>query len=107
MEDNYIFSLEIMEPNKYILAMEKFAEQGKYGVEGNTAETKSGPVQFGIGNIIELAIPIGHLQFKDKKVIGFQIAVKKDNKELERWPSLDLIRFEIPSDKSGQIFWEV
>jgi alpha-amylase/alpha-mannosidase (GH57 family) len=107
MEDNYIFSLEIMEPNKYILAMEKFAEQGKYGVEGNLAETKSSSVQFGIGNIIELAIPIGQLQFKDKKVIGFQIAVKKDNKELERWPSLDLIRFEIPSDKSGQIFWEV
>ena len=107
LNDGYVFSLEIMEPNKYVLGMERFAEQGKYGVEGRSSEAEISPIQVGIESVIELAVPIVQLRIKDKKIVGFQVAVKKDNKELERYPSLSLIRFEIPSEKSGQIFWEV
>jgi alpha-amylase/alpha-mannosidase (GH57 family) len=107
IEDNYLFSLEILEPAKYILSMEKERQESKSGMEKTMQEAMIVPLQTGVGELIELAIPIKQMKFQDKKVVGFQVVVRKDKKELERWPSIDLIRFEIPSEKSDQIFWQI
>ncbi|HEX9916207.1 MAG TPA: hypothetical protein VGB16_00585, partial [candidate division Zixibacteria bacterium] len=65
------------------------------------------PVQSAVGEIIELGISIQQMKFEDKKIVGFQVTVRKDGKELERWPSMDLVRFEIPTERSDQIFWQI
>ncbi len=107
LEDAYVFSLEILEPDSYVLSVQK-----------ETPSTNSIPQQsYGgrmvpafesvVESIIELAIPLGQMEFKGQKMVGFQVAVKKDNKELERYPHTDLIRLEIPAEKGDRIFWQV
>ena len=107
LEDGYVFSLEIMEPKKYILSMEKETNQVKSGIERAMQEAAVIPVQSAVGEIIELGISIQQMKFEDKKIVGFQVTVRKDGKELERWPSMDLVRFEIPTERSDQIFWQI
>jgi len=71
-----------------------------------------------------LSVPVDLLQFsesisvqtggrlaasggKEKKGVWFRLIVKRGGKEQERWPTVDVIRFDLPTQEGKPVFWGV
>jgi len=57
--------------------------------------------------IMELSLPVRLLEFKEQRGVWFRLIVKKEEKEQERWPPVDVIRFDLPLKEGKPIFWGV
>jgi alpha-amylase/alpha-mannosidase (GH57 family) len=106
-EQGYELILELLEPPRYRISI----KQGKatlFGrIEQNQWQMISSELEFAFVKTLELAIPIEVLHFGDKKEIWFRLIGERQGKEMERWPAIDVIRFDLPSQKGEPIFWEV
>jgi hypothetical protein len=56
---------------------------------------------------MELAVPIHLFEFMQKQAVQFQLIVEREGNEMERWPSVDAIKFDLPGQNKSLIFWEV
>jgi alpha-amylase/alpha-mannosidase (GH57 family) len=106
-QDGYQLTIEFLEPPRYRISF----YQGKAILYQRTVDKKwemiSSELEFAFVKILELAIPITSLQFREKKEIWFRVIGERQGKEMERWPATDVIRFDLPSQKGEPIFWEV
>jgi hypothetical protein len=84
----------------------------------NKAEWKlvSSDLNFSFSKIMELSVPLDLLEFseigsasggKEQKGVWFRLIVERGGKEEERWPTVDIIRFDLPTQKGKPIFWGV
>ncbi|MGB2697997.1 MAG: glycoside hydrolase family 57 protein [Candidatus Zixiibacteriota bacterium] len=107
-DDDILFDLEIIEPSRYRLSIsKKHAELFQFLKRENHWEKISKKIEFSFSKLFEIGLPIKSLDFSRKGSVGFQLSVKKGKKEVERWPQVDLIRFNFPLDKKKPIFWGV
>lgn len=106
-QNNYEMVLEILEPFRYKISI----KQGRASLFRKTDEKEwkliSSDLEFAFSKIIELAVPIQLLKFKQKQVVQFQLIVEREGNEMERWPSVDAIKFDLPGQNKALIFWEV
>jgi len=104
---DYELILEILEPSRYKIVL----KHGKADLFDliNKDEWKliSSELEFSFLKILELAVPMRLLQFKKQKEIRFRLIGERQKKEIGRWPAMDVIRFDLPSQKGEPIFWEV
>jgi hypothetical protein len=74
-------------------------------------------LDFSFLKIMELSVPVDLLEFsesrstqtggKEKKGVWFRLIVKRGGKEQERWPTVDVIRFDLPTQEGKPMFWGV
>ena len=108
LKDDIILDLEIVEPSRYRLSISKNkAELFSIKDDQNHWEKVSEKIEFSFLRFFEVGFPIKALDFSKKSSVGFQLRVKEKEKEIERWPQVDLIRFTLPLDEKKPIFWGV
>jgi alpha-amylase/alpha-mannosidase (GH57 family) len=105
--DGYGLTFELLHPSKYKISVKDgnailFKRQ-------NESEWKliSSDLKFAFGTMLELAIPTALLQFEETKEIWFRLIGERQGKEMGKWPAVDVIKFDLPSQKAESIFWEV
>lgn len=101
------FILELLEPPRYKILLRHGKATLFQRVDENEWRLISSELEFSFSKIMELAVPMSLLQFKEKKEIWFRLIGERQKKEIERWPAMDVIRFDLPSQKGEPIFWEV
>ncbi len=108
IDDDLLLDLEIIEPSRYRLSLsKKRADLFLFLKTENRWGKISEKIDFSFSKLFEVGLPIKALDFSHKNSVGFQLSVKKEKKEVERWPQVDLIRFNLPLDKKKPIFWGV
>ena len=106
-EGKYELILEFVEPSRYKITLgEGGASLFKRVGENMWKEVSSG-LEFVFKKIMELAVPVNLLEFSQKRTVQFLLIGEKEGKEMERWPKVDTIQFDLPSQKKDLIFWEV
>jgi alpha-amylase/alpha-mannosidase (GH57 family) len=106
-EGKFELILELVEPSRYKIIMNggKASLLKRMG-ESEWKEVSSG-LEYYFKKIVELAIPVNLLEFGQKRTVQFLLIGERQGKEMERWPKVDTIQFDIPSQKKDLIFWEV
>jgi alpha-amylase/alpha-mannosidase (GH57 family) len=108
LEDDIMLDLEIVEPSRYRLSISKNqAELFKFIENEDRWEKVTQEIDLSFFEFFEMGLPIKALDFSQKSSLGFQLSVKKQGQEIERWPQVDLIRFNLSLDKKKPIFWGV
>ena len=108
IEDDLMFDLEIIEPSRYRMSIsKKQATLFQFLKSENRWKKVSERVDFSFDKVFEMGFPIKALDFSNKSSVAFQLSLKKEEREIERWPQVDLIRFNLPLDKKKPIFWGV
>jgi alpha-amylase/alpha-mannosidase (GH57 family) len=123
--EDYEFILEFIEPPHYKILIKN--DKATLFKRINKAEWKlvSSDLNFSFSKIMELSVPIDLLEFsesrslpakdwqagaaggKEQKGVWFRLIVEREGKEQERWPPVDMIRFDLPTQKGKPIFWGV
>ncbi|MCK4403741.1 MAG: glycoside hydrolase [candidate division Zixibacteria bacterium] len=103
----YEFILELLEPARYKILLKDGKATLFQQMDENEGRLISSELEFSFSKIMELAVPMSLLQFKEEKEIWFRLIGERQKKEIERWPAMDVIRFDLPSQKGEPIFWEV
>lgn len=104
---DYEFILELIEPPRYKILVKN--DKTTLFKRINEADWKliSSDLAFSFSKIMELSVPIDLLEFKEQKGVWFRLIVERGGKEEERWPTVDVIRFDLPTQKGKPIFWGV
>ena len=104
---DYGLVLEILEPLRYKISIKR--KKASLFQRSGEGEWKPVPaeLEFAFSKIVELAIPIHLLDFEQKQTVRFQLVGERGGDELERWPSTDAIKFDLPGQNKAKIFWEV
>ncbi len=76
-------------------------ESGEHFVKVKDIDT------YGVKKIIEVGVLFSDLNIKPKDEVNFTVALKKDGKELERWPKGGLISFNAPDEDFEASSWFV
>jgi alpha-amylase/alpha-mannosidase (GH57 family) len=105
--EDYEFILELIEPPRYKISIKN--DRATLFKRINEPEWKliSSDLNFSFSKIMELSVPIDLLEFKEQKGVWFLLIVERVGKEEERWPPVDVIRFDLPTQKGKPIFWGV
>jgi alpha-amylase/alpha-mannosidase (GH57 family) len=109
----YEFILELLEPPRYKISLKDGKAVLFHRADENEWRLISSEIEFSFLKIMELAVPLNLLEFKQKKPAGsrgeiwFRLIGERKGKEMERWPEVDAIRFDLPGQKKDLIFWEV
>jgi alpha-amylase/alpha-mannosidase (GH57 family) len=114
--EDYEFILEFIEPPHYKISIRN--DKATLFKRINEAEWKliSSDLDFSFSKIMELSVPIDLLEFseigsasggKEQKGVWFRLIVERGGKEEERWPTVDVITFDLPTLKGKPIFWGV
>jgi len=106
-QGNYEMVLEILETPRYKIAIKQGRASLFRKIEENEWKLISAELEFAFSKIMELAIPIHLLEFTQKQAVQFQLIVEREGNEMERWPSMDAIKFDLPGQNKALIFWEV
>jgi alpha-amylase/alpha-mannosidase (GH57 family) len=105
--DGYGFTLELLQPSRYKISI----KEGKVSLFKRQDQSDWKPIstelKFAFGEMLELAIPISLLEFGETKEIWFRLIGERQGKEMGKWPAVDAIKFDLPSQKAESIFWEV
>jgi alpha-amylase/alpha-mannosidase (GH57 family) len=105
--EGYRLTFEILQPPRFRISI----NNGKASLFRRLNESKwkliSSELEFAFEKMLELAIPIELLEFEEKKEIWFRLVGERQGKEMGKWPAVDLIKFDLPSQKGEAIFWEV
>jgi alpha-amylase/alpha-mannosidase (GH57 family) len=104
---NYAIVLDILEPPRYKISIKRGKATLFQRIVENEWKLLSSKLEFAFSEIVELAIPLSLLDFKQKQTVQFQLIGEKEGNELERWPSVDAIKFDLPGQNKSLIFWEV
>ena len=107
VREGYEFILEFLEPSRYKISMKDGNAAIYQRINENEWKLIFSELEFSYLKIMELAVPMSLLQFKNEKEIWFRLIGEKQGKEIERWPTIDVIKFDLPSQKGKPIFWEV
>ena len=99
--------LELLEPPRYRILVKDGKATLFQRMSENDWRLISSELEFSFNKIMELAVPIDLLQFKQHGEIRFRLIGEREGKEMERWPKVDAIRFDLPSPKKDLIFWQV
>jgi len=105
--EGYELIIEILQPARYRISLKGGTATLSRRINDKEWELVPSELEFSHLRIMELAFPINLLQFKDQKEIWFRLIGERQGKEIERWPAMDVIRFDLPSQKGEPIFWEV
>jgi alpha-amylase/alpha-mannosidase (GH57 family) len=104
---NYDLVLEILEPSRYKISI----KQGRASLFQRKDEGRwtliSEELEFAFLKIMELAVPVSLLDFERKQTVQFQLIVEREGNEMERWPGVDAIKFDLPGRNKALMFWEV
>lgn len=114
--EDYEFILELIEPPRYKISIKN--DKATLFEKINEAEWKSisSDLDFSFLKIMELSVPIDLLEFseigsasggKEQKGVWFRLIVERAGKEQERWPTVEVIRFDLPTQKGKPSFWGV
>jgi alpha-amylase/alpha-mannosidase (GH57 family) len=105
--EEYEFILELVEPPRYKISIKD--DQATLLKRVNEAKWKliSSDLDFSFLKVMELCLPIDLLEFKEQKGVWFRLIVKRRGKEQERWPTADVIRFDLPIQQGKPVFWGV
>jgi alpha-amylase/alpha-mannosidase (GH57 family) len=112
-QGEYEFILELLEPPRYKISLKDGKAVLFHRADENEWRLISSEIEFSFLKIMELAVPLNLLEFKQKKPAGsrgeiwFRLIGERKGKEMERWPEVDAIRFDLPGQKKDLIFWEV
>ncbi len=106
-QGKYEFVLELLEPPGYKISMKDEKAILFQRMDENEWRLIHSQLEFCFLKIIELAVPVNLLDFKEQKGIWFRLIGERQKKEIERWPAVDVIRFDLPSQKGKPIFWQV
>jgi alpha-amylase/alpha-mannosidase (GH57 family) len=105
--DGYGLTFELLQPPRYKISV----KDGKASLVKRRNETEwrliSSELKFAFADMLELAIPIRSLEFEEAKEIWFRLIGERQGKEMGKWPAVDVIKFDLPSQKAESIFWEV
>ena len=101
------FILEILDPPRYKISFRDGKATLFQRANENDWRVISSELEFSFIKIMELAVPISLLEVKQQKEIWFRLIGERKGKEIERWPTVDAIKFDLPSPKKDLIFWEV
>ena len=107
VREGYEFIFELLEPSRYKILLKDGKATLFQRVDENEWRLISSDLEFSFSKIMELAVPMSLLQFKEKKEIWFRLIGERQKKKIERWPAMDVIRFDLPSQKGEPIFWQV
>ena len=104
---DYEFVLELIEPPRYKISIKN--DNATLLKRADKAEWKliSSKLDFSFLKIMELSVPLDLLEFKEQKGVRFRLIVKREEKEQERWPTVDVIGFDLPTQEGKPIFWGV
>ena len=116
--EDYEFILELIEPPRYKISIKH--DKATLFKRMDEAEWKliSSDLDFSFLKIMELSVPIDLLEFsesrspakgggKEQKGVWFRLIVERGGKEEERWPSVDVIKFDLPTQEGKPVFWGV
>jgi alpha-amylase/alpha-mannosidase (GH57 family) len=105
--EGYGVTFELLQPPRYKISFKD--RKASLLKRMNESEWKliSSDLEFAFVKILELAVPITLLEFEEKKEIWFRLIGERQGKEMGKWPALDVIKFDLPSQKGEPIFWEV
>jgi alpha-amylase/alpha-mannosidase (GH57 family) len=109
----YEFILELVEPPRYKISIKNDKATLHKRVDEAGLNIHSGwklfssDLDYSFLKIMELSLPIDLLEFKEQKGVWFRLIVKRGGKEQERWPTMDVIRFDLPTKEGKPIFWGV
>ena len=109
--EEYEFILELVEPPRYKISIKN--DKATLLKRMDEADLKihsewrliSSDLNLSFLKIMELSVPIDLLEFKEQKEVWFRLIVKRGEKEQERWPTMNVIRFDLPTQKGKPIFW--
>ena len=105
--EGYEFILEFVEPARYRILIKSDKVALFRRMKEGEWKLISSDLQFSFLNIMELSVPIELLGFKEQKGVWFRLIVKKGQKEKERWPAVDVIKFDLPIQEGKPLFWGV
>jgi len=105
--EGYEFVLELLEPSRYKISIKEGTAIFLKRTKEKEWRIISSDLEFAFVKTLELAIPMTLLEFVKKKEIWFRVIGERQKKEIGRWPGVDVIRFDLPSQKGEPIFWEV
>jgi alpha-amylase/alpha-mannosidase (GH57 family) len=105
--EGYEFILEFIEPPGHRISIKTDKAALLRRMDESDWKMISSDLSFSFSKIMELSVPIGLLEFKEQKGVWFRLIVKKREKEQERWPAVDVIRFDLPIQEGRAVFWGV
>ncbi|MEK7375819.1 MAG: hypothetical protein AABZ57_01445, partial [Candidatus Margulisiibacteriota bacterium] len=106
------FELDIIKPKHYKVTMfcggngrikavlYKLSFSGRFEINKEVCSVEA-------KRIIEIGIDFKDLEIAPKAEVNFAVAVKKDDKELERWPKGGIITFNCPDEEFESESWFV
>ena len=113
---DYEYVLELLEPPRYKISIKNEKATLFRRINDTEWEEISSNLDFSFLKIMELSVPIHLLEFsesrsasggKEQKGVWFRLIVKREGKEEERWPPVDVIKFDLPTQEGKPIFWGV
>ncbi len=105
--EGYSLTVEIVEPARFrIVLRDQKAELFKR-ISEEEWQPVSSELEFAQGKIMELAVPMNLLPIDSQKGIWFRLIGEKQGRQVGKWPSTDLIKFDLPSQKGVNLYWEV
>jgi len=105
--EEYEFILELVEPSRYRISIRNEKSTLLKRVNETDWKVVFSDLDFSFLKIMELSLPVRLLEFKEQKGVWFRLIVKKEEKEHEKWPPVDVIRFDLPLKEGKPIFWGV
>lgn len=105
--EDYEFILELIEPPRYKISIKNDTATLFKRINESEWKLISSALDFVFLKTIELSVPIDLLEFKEQKGVWFRLIVERGGKEEERWPTVEVIRFDLPTQKGKPIFWGV
>jgi alpha-amylase/alpha-mannosidase (GH57 family) len=111
--EDYEFIIELIEPPRYKISIKN--DKATLFKKMDEADLKShsewklitSDLDFSFLKIMELSVPIDLLEFKEQKGVWFRLIVERGGREEERWPSVDVIKFDLPTQEGKPVFWGV
>ena len=103
----YEYVLELLEPPRYRISIRNNKAVLFKRIDEAEWRPISSDLDFSFLKIMELSVPIHLLEFEEQKGVWFRLIVKREGKEEERWPPVDVIKFDLPTQEGKPIFWGV
>jgi len=104
---DYEYVLELLEPPRYRISIRNNKAVLFKRIDEAEWRPISSDLDFSFLKIMELSVPIHLLEFEEQKGVWFRLIVKREGKEEERWPPVDVIKFDLPTQEGKPIFWGV
>jgi alpha-amylase/alpha-mannosidase (GH57 family) len=103
---NYVLSIKIPHPMTIVISPLKGIIE-KYETENENYKRMVLPPSLALDVVLEAAVSFEDLKLKAGNKTGFQIHIKNKNQTIERFPSMNIIEFEVPDKDYNLREWSV